>query len=105
MTGRVAVGEMVVNAAEKADMGLAETHTGRGAATGKEEMVDVAGLAELGAAVAVAVVDFARAVAAVAAVAVLAAAVEEKMAAQKMGRRTADSSMKEGHPVDYRYFL
>jgi len=122
--GRAAVGEMAVNAAEKADTDLAESHTGKEVATSREEMAEDAAVpAGVGAgvgAVAVAaaaavVVDAAAAAAAAgvvdfevaAAVAVEApvAAVEGMMLAQKTVGRSVTSVLKEDHPVDHRYYL
>jgi hypothetical protein len=119
--GRAAVVEMAVNAAEKADTDLAESHTGKEVATSREEMAEdaavPAGVGAVAVAVAVAaaaaavvvaaaaagVVDFE--VAAAVAVEAPVAVVEGMMFAQKTVGRSASSVLKEDHPVDHRYYL
>lgn len=105
MTGRAAAGEMVVNAAEKADTNLVESHTGKEAARGTGEMVeDVAVPVELEDAVDVAVADaveFAAAAVVAVEVAVHAAVVEERRFAREMGRQSAKSVPKEDRPVGH----
>jgi hypothetical protein len=118
--GRAAVVEMAVNAAEKADTDLAESHTGKEVATSREEMAEdaavPAGVGAVAVAVAAAAVVVAAAAAAAAgvvdfevaaAVAVEApvAVVEGMMFAQKTVGRSASSVLKEDHPVDHRYYL
>jgi hypothetical protein len=118
--GRAAVGEMAVNAAEKADTDLAESHTGKEVATSREEMAEdaavPAGVGAVAVAVAAAVVVVAAAAAAAAgvvdfevaaAVAVEApvAVVEGMVFAQKTVGPSVSSVLKEDHPVDHRYYL
>jgi len=111
--GRAAAGEMAVNAAEKAGTDLAESHTGKEVATGKEETAEDAAVpAELGAvavgAVAVAVVavvDFEVVAVVAAAVEVPVAVVEGMMFVRKTGGQSASSVLMEDHPVDPRYCL
>jgi hypothetical protein len=117
--GRAAVVEMAVNAAEKADTDLAESHTGKEVATSREEMAEdaavpagVGAVAVAAAAAAAAVVVAAAAagvvdfeVAAAVAVEAPVAVVEGMMFAQKTVGRSASSVLKEDHPVDHRYYL
>ena len=105
MIGRAAAGEMVVNAAEKADTNLVESHTGKEAATGMGETVeDVAVPVELEDAVDVAVadaVDFEAAAVVAVEVAIHAAVVEGRRFAREMGRQSAKSVPKEDRPVGH----
>jgi hypothetical protein len=117
--GRAAVVEMAVNAAEKADTDLAESHTGKEVATSREEMAEDAAVPAGVGAVAVAVAAAAAAVvvaaaaagvvdfevAAAVAVEAPVAVVEGMMFAQKTVGRSASSVLKEDHPVDHRYYL
>jgi len=99
-TGRAVVGEMAVNAAEKADKDLAGNHTGKEAAQGTEGTGEDVVLVVVVAAAASAV-DCEGAV--VVAVEALVAVVEGMMFVRAAGGQSADSVPKEDHPVDHRY--